>query len=413
MDAGLRGRQSGTLGGNCYDHAAFAPGWKPGLHMFRYGRAACAPGWNPGLHMFRYGRAAFAPGWKPGLHMFRYGWAAFAPGWKPGLHMFCYGRAAFVPGWEGTPRVKRASPLPFLLPNLIGFLVFTLAPIVVSLGASITDWNLERPGATAVVGGRNFVELLGDEKFWLSLLNTLYLMLGIPVSIGVSLWLAVLLHRRLRGVDAYKAILFLPSVTSGVAIMLLWKQLYNPELGPINMLIERLLHVHGPQWLQSTQNLAALKVEHVGVAHKQFGIGARDAINLLGVWAGIGGSNMLLYLAGLTNVPEELIEAAYVDGAGKWAAFRRITWPQLAPTTFFIVVMSIIGGLQGGFETARVMTTGGPAGTTTTVAYYIFNKAFEEYRLGYASAVTWVLFAVIFAVTLFNWRFGNQETGMA
>ena len=308
--------------------------------------------------------------------------------------------------------MKRASPLPFLLPNLIGFGVFTLVPIVVSLGASFTNWNLERPGGIAPIGVSNFGELLADPKFWLSFLNTLYLMLGIPVSIAVSLWLAVLLHRRLKGVDAYKAILFLPSITSGVAIMLLWKQLYNPELGPINVMIERFFHVHGPQWLQSTQSLAGLDVEHVGLTHKQFGIGARDALNLLGIWAAIGGSNMLLYLAGLTNVPEELTEAAQVDGAGKWAAFRRITWPQLAPTTFFIIVMSVIGGLQGGFETARVMTTGGPAGTTTTVAYYIFNKAFEEYRLGYASAVTWVLFAVIFAITIFNWKFGNQDTGM-
>ncbi|HLK16107.1 MAG TPA: sugar ABC transporter permease, partial [Fimbriimonadaceae bacterium] len=230
--------------------------------------------------------------------------------------------------------------------------------------------------------------------------------------IAVSLWLAILLHRRLRGLEAYKAILFLPSITSGVAIMLLWKQLYNPELGPINALLERLLHVQGPQWLQSTKNLLGMKVEHVGVIREQVGLGARDALNILGIWVGIGGSNMLLYLAGLTNVPEELIEAANVDGAGRWATFRRITWPQLSPTTFFIVVMSVIGGLQGGFEIARVMTTGGPAGTTTTVAYYIFNKAFVEYRLGYASAVTWVLFAVIFIVTLLNWKFGNQETGM-
>jgi multiple sugar transport system permease protein len=118
---------------------------------------------------------------------------------------------------------------------------------------------------------------------------------------------------------------------------------------------------------------------------------------------------MLLYLAALTNVPQELTEAAELDGAGRWQVFRNVTWPQLAPTTFFIVVMSFIGGLQGGFEQARVMTGGGPAGTTTTLSYYIYTKAFEQFQIGYASAVSWVLFAIIFAVTLINWKFGNKE----
>jgi len=261
---------------------------------------------------------------------------------------------------------------------------------------------------------QNFGELIHDEKFWLAFINTLYLMLGIPVSIAISLWLAILLHRKMRGADTLKALLFLPSVTSGVAIMILWKQLYNPDFGPINSMIEGLAHwlhlpIQAPQWLLSTQNLAGVDVEHVGFAHKQFGLGARDALNILGIWAGIGGANMLLYLAGLSNVPPELVEAAQVDGAGKWAVFKGVTWPQLAPTTFFISVMSIIGGLQGGFETARVMTQGGPAGTTSTMAYYIYTKAFEEYRIGYASAVSWILFAMIFGFTIVNWKFGNKE----
>jgi multiple sugar transport system permease protein len=117
---------------------------------------------------------------------------------------------------------------------------------------------------------------------------------------------------------------------------------------------------------------------------------------------------MLLYLAALSNVPEELLEAASLDGAGKWSSFRSVTWPQLAPTTFFIVVMSVIGGLQSGFETARVMTSGGPANTTMTVAYQIYSYAFERFQIGYASAISWALFAIIFAVTLVNWKFGNR-----
>ena len=312
---------------------------------------------------------------------------------------------------------RRAVPLWFLLPNLLGFLTFTAGPIVFSALSSFTNWNIQRPGQTSFIGLGNYAELLGDPKFWLSFINTLYFMLGIPVSIGISLWIAILLNRKMRGNGAIKALLFLPSVTSGVAIMILWKQLYNPDFGPVNQVIEQVggwlgLHLHGPQWLQSTGNLASLDIEKVGVDGKQFGLGARDALNFMGLWGAIGGSNMLLYLAGLTNVPEELLEAAQVDGASKWDCFRKITWPQLAPTTFFISVMSINGGLQGGFETARVMTNGGPSGTTTTAAYYIYNQAFSEFRLGYASSVSWILFGIIFLITLLNWKFGNKEDSL-
>lgn len=305
------------------------------------------------------------------------------------------------------------APALFLAPNFVGFLVFTAGPVLYSFVVSFTNSNLQRTVSTRFIGLQNFLEIAHDEKFWLSFLNTVYLMLGIPISIAVSLWLAILLHRKMKGVSTFKALLFLPSVTSGVAIMILWKALYNPDYGPINSSIEALFHVHGPQWLLSTDNIAGLNVEHIGITHKQLGIGARDALNLMGIWAAIGGSNMLLYLAGLTNIPEELIEAAQVDGASRWATFTGIIWPQLAPTTFFIVIMSIIGGLQGGFETAKVMTNGGPAGTTSTMAFYIFTKAFEEYRIGYASAVSWLLFAMILLFTILNWKFGNKDANLA
>ena len=117
---------------------------------------------------------------------------------------------------------------------------------------------------------------------------------------------------------------------------------------------------------------------------------------------------MLLYLAGISNIPPELYEAADIDGANKLQRFWNVTWPQLAPTTFFIVIMSTIAGLQGGFEQARVMTNGGPAGTTKTLAYYVYEKAFEELELGYASAIAWVLFLMVFVLTALNWRLGNR-----
>jgi len=135
---------------------------------------------------------------------------------------------------------------------------------------------------------------------------------------------------------------------------------------------------------------------------------AKPAIIFIGFWGAVGSNTMLLYLAALTNVPGELYEAADIDGATPFSKFWNVTWPQLAPTTFFIVVMGVIGGLQGGFESARVLTRGGPAGSTTTLAYFIYSEGFETGRLGFSSAVAWTLFLLVLAVTLFNWKFGNK-----
>jgi len=135
---------------------------------------------------------------------------------------------------------------------------------------------------------------------------------------------------------------------------------------------------------------------------------AKPSIMIMSFWGAIGSNNMLLYLAALTNVPQELYEAADIDGASRFQKFWSVTWPQLAPTTFFIVVMGVIGGLQGGFEMARVMTNGGPAGQTTTLAFFIYTEGFETGRLGYSSAVAWTLFLMVLVVTLFNWKFGNK-----
>ncbi|MDX9982074.1 MAG: sugar ABC transporter permease [Lentisphaeria bacterium] len=137
---------------------------------------------------------------------------------------------------------------------------------------------------------------------------------------------------------------------------------------------------------------------------------AKPSLMFMGFWAAIGSNNMLLYLAGLSNIPPELYEAADIDGASRSQRFWHVTWPQLAPVTFFILVMGVIGGLQGGFEMARTMTQGGPAKSTTTLSYYVYIEGFETGHLGYASAIAWTLFALVFIVTLFNWKFGNRYT---
>jgi multiple sugar transport system permease protein len=305
----------------------------------------------------------------------------------------------------------------FLLPNFLGFLAFTAGPVLVALFAAFTNWDLQEPGKIHWIGFENFRELLHDKNFWLYFINTLYLMLGIPLAIAGSLILAMLLHEKLPGVVAYRTLFYLPTFTAGVALMLMWKAMLNPDWGPINAIISFLLkivglgHVQAPGWLGSMSNILGLKPESIGVTGKFFGLGARDAIILMGVWTVIGGNNMLLYLAALSNVPQDLYEAADIDGAGSWQKFWNVTWPQLAPTTFFIVVMSVIGGLQGGFEQARVLTQGKPASTTVTLAYYIYQKAFEQYQMGYASSIAWVLFVMVFGFTLVYWRAAGKELG--
>lgn len=315
-------------------------------------------------------------------------------------------------------KIRRGDLLPalgFLAPNLIGFLAFTAGPLIYSLVMSFTNWNLMQTVTFHGVGVANFTDLLGDANFHMYFINTVYLMLGIPLSIMGSLFVAILLSQKLKGMTIYRTLFYLPSFTSGVALMILWKALYNPEHGPIDYLINSFTHTLGiaasaPDWLLSTKNIFGIGVDKVGIDPKQFGLGARDAMIIMGIWTAIGGNNMLLYLAALTNVPPELYEAADLDGASKWQSFVHITWPQLAPTTFFIVVMAVIGGFQSGFDTARIMTQGGPAGTTTSMSYYIYQKAFEQFQMGYASAVSWLLFLVIFTMTVINWKVGNKET---
>ena len=303
----------------------------------------------------------------------------------------------------------------FLAPNFLGFVVFVAGPVLFSLVVSFSNWNLMGTIPFQWNGAANYRELWQDEKFWIYFLNTAYLMLGMPIAIAGSLFLAIMLSQRLRGIVVYRTLFYLPFFASGVALFILWKALLNPDFGPINAAIEWALravgleHASAPKWLTSTKNLLGLQVEQVGLDWKEWGLGARDALILMGIWIAIGGNNMLLYIAAISNIPQELYEAAQIDGAGAWAQFRYVTWPQLAPTTFFIVVMSFIGGLQGGFEQARVMTEGGPAGTTVTLSYYIYFKAFADFQIGYASAVAWVLFAIIFAATLVIWKYGSQQ----
>lgn len=312
-----------------------------------------------------------------------------------------------------------ASGLGFIAPNLTIFLVFTLVPVVFSLALSFFRWDPF--GSPTFVGFENFNRLLVDREFWYYMLNTVVLMLGLPLSIAGSLFLAVMMSQKLRGIVAFRTVYYLPTITNGVALFILWKVMFNKEGGLINSLLLPVLQFVGvtvdghqltaanlPDWLQQ-----AWQTPHwfasMGLPSEIYL--AKPALIMMGVWTAIGGGNMLLYLAALAGVPQDLYEAAEIDGAGKWRRFWDITWPMIAPTTFFIVVMGVIGGLQGGFEMAYLMTQGGPDDSTKTVGYYIFVKAFQDFEFGYAAAISFVLFAVIGTVTWFNWRVGNKAGG--
>jgi len=227
--------------------------------------------------------------------------------------------------------------------------------------------------------------------------------------IGVSAVVAMVFNR-----VGLRTLFYLPYFTAGVAQYILWKLMFRPDSGPINASLRALfamigLDIDPPDWLGSTANLLCLDPQTGLPAAGNFGLGARDAIVIMGIWATVGGNNMLLYLAGLANVPQDLYEAAMIDGAGRWKTFWHVSWPQLAPTTFFIVIMSIIGGLQGGFEQAKIMTEGNPAETTISLGFYIYLTGFSDFRLGLASAIAWTMFVMILAVTLVQWRFGSRQ----
>jgi multiple sugar transport system permease protein len=298
--------------------------------------------------------------------------------------------------WERMrPRtIKRREMLAaflFLLPNIIGFLAFTVGPVVASAGLALVDWNLLTPPIW--VGGDNFVRLVGDQEFWDSLRVTVFYTLGmLPLSIIPALLLAIALNQSIRGLIIYRTVFFLPVVSSLIAVALLWRWLYNPSFGLLNYMLNGVfgalgLGISAPDWLQSP-------------------VWAMPAIILMSAWKSLG-YNMVLYLAGLQGIPRSLYEAAAIDGASRWRQIWHITIPLITPTTFFVVIMTLIGSFQV-FDQAYIMTGGGPARSTVTTVYYIYANGFQRFQMGYASAIAWVLFLLILGVTLVQWRYQNR-----
>jgi len=299
-----------------------------------------------------------------------------------------------------------SSGLLFLAPNFIGFLIFVSIPILFSLFLSFFECDLLQTAgipAWKFTGLGNFTGLLGfhrdegilkanDPQFWQSLWNTLILMLKIPPSMALSLFLALLLNKPIKGISIFRTAYFLPTICVGTALYMLWRWIFNADFGLCNLLLNKLSlgTLSGPRWLGSPA-------------------WAKPAFILMNIWTEMGGLNLILYLAALQNIPQQFYEAAALDGTGHWAKFRYITWPLLGPTTFFILIMNLINGFQGGFQQAHIMTKGGPAGATTTISYYIYHQAYVWNHMGYACSVAWMLFLITALITAISWRYGSRK----
>lgn len=277
-------------------------------------------------------------------------------------------------------RQERVAYL-FLTPWLIGLVVFWIGPIVASLVLSFTDWNIL--GTPQYVGLSNYREMLHDYNFWQSIRVTLlYMVLSVPIYLAAGLSLSLLLNQKLRGMNIFRTILFIPSVLSGVAVAILWASLLNPDVGAVNWLLRAIGISHPPRWLGDPR-------------------WAVPAIVLVGLWSVGGGA--IIYLSGLQNIPEQLYEAARVDGARALQRFRFVTWPMLTPTILFVLLTSLIEAFQV-FDIAYVLGgTSGSGSVGDSLKFYLINlwsQGFQQQRMGYASALAWVLIMIAGVVIL-------------
>ena len=264
----------------------------------------------------------------------------------------------------------------FMLPVILGLLLFYVGPMIASLWFSFTDYDML--SSAEWVGLQNYQDLASDDIFWTSLrVTVMYSAISVPLVLVLALFLALLLNQRFRGVTFFRTVYYLPTVMSGVAVATLWKWIFNTDYGILNLLLDK-VGIRGPSWL-TDQDWAIW------------------ALILTSLWT-VGGS-MLIFLAGLQSIPADLYEAASIDGAGPWSRFRNITVPMLSHVTFFNLVLGIIGALQV-FTEGFVLTEGGPNNSTLLLSIYLYRNAFEFLKMGYASAIAWVMFLIVLALTL-------------
>lgn len=264
----------------------------------------------------------------------------------------------------------------FASPWILGFVLWTLGPMLASLALAFTEWDLLSP--IKWIGLKNIQTMVNDKLVWQALkVTSAYALTSVPLHIVFGLVLAILLNNNIRGLRFYRTAFYLPSVLSGVAVALLWRWLFSPEFGLINVTLSA-FGVTGPSWLSDE-------------------VWALPSLVLMSLW-GVG-AGAIIYLAGLQGIPTDLYEAAEVDGASGWARLWNITLPMMTPVLFFQLVVGIISALQI-FTQAFIMTSGGPNNATLFLVLYLYRNAFQYFKMGYASAIAWVLFLYIFLLTL-------------
>lgn len=274
----------------------------------------------------------------------------------------------------------------FLGPNLILFFVFTAFPIVMGLAISFTHWNIVEP--MTFNGLANYRQLLNDPLTWKTVRITLYYTIGVvPTSLALSLFFAILLNQRIHFLGFWRGIFFLPMVTSGVAIALVWKWLYAYQFGAVNSLVG-LVGISRQNWLFD-QRLVM------------------PSIIVVAIWAALP-VHIIFFLAALQGVPKELYEAADIDGAGRWQQFLNVTWPLITPTTFFLLIITLIGSFTGGFDIVWNLTQGGPLDSSNLFVVQLYRTAFVYFQMGYASAMAYGLFLAVLLVTIIQWRAQRQ-----
>jgi multiple sugar transport system permease protein len=273
----------------------------------------------------------------------------------------------------------------FILPAIAGLAVFMIIPMILSLIISFTDWNyLDGISGIRITGFDNYVSMWKDEWFIASLKNNfVFALVTVPATMLFSLLSALALNRGVFLKKSIRLMMFIPYVSSMVAVSIVWSNLFNPTQGPINHFLRSMGMDNPPGWLSTTE-------------------WALPAIMIMTIWYNIG-YNMIIYLAGLQNIPRDLYEAAKIDGAGPFRSFSNITLPLLSPTTFFVLITCIINSFQV-FIAIFIMTDGGPGTSTTVLTYYAYKAGFGFYKMGYASAMAWVLFVIILIITALQWR---------
>lgn len=275
----------------------------------------------------------------------------------------------------------------FISPWLAGLVLFVGGPILASLYLSFTQYDILSAPRWIGLGNyhRAFFE---DVLFWPSLGRTFYYaVVAVPLGLCGSLALALLLDQRLRATNVYRTLFFLPSLTPAVSLSILWLWLLQPKLGPVNVFLSH-IGLGGFPWLTDSRTVI-------------------PSFIVIAFWAGVGGSTMLIFLAGLQGVPKELEEAARVDGAGAWSTFRNVTLPMITPTIFFNLILGIIGALQV-FTVAFVATQGGPSYGSWFYALHIYQQAFSYMRLGYGSALAWIFVAIVLTLTGLNFALSRK-----